>query len=131
MSVGAQSQLSIAGDERVFPTFGLYQSSSGGEHVLVLAGELDLASVSRLADAVARLPMDHTTSLLLDLHELSFIDCAGIRAIVAIQDLCSKRRTGFSLVPGRAQVQRLFELCELTDRLCFRNDEERAQTSGH
>jgi anti-anti-sigma factor len=93
---------------------------------LVFAGELDLASVSRLGDAVAHLPMDHTTSLLLDLHELTFIDCAGIDAIVAIQDLCSQRRCGFSLVPGRAHVQRLFDLCELTDRLCFQNDDPRA-----
>jgi len=130
MSVGARSQLDTVGNQRVFPTFGLHQTSSGGKHVLVLAGELDLASVSRLGEAVADLPMDHTTSLLLDLHELSFIDCAGIRAIVAIQDLCSKRRTGFSLLPGRAQVQRLFELCELTDRLCFRDDERRVSSDG-
>jgi anti-sigma B factor antagonist len=125
MSVGARTQLDTAGSQRDFPTFGLHQTSSGGRHVLVLAGELDLASVSRLADAVADLPMDHATSLLLDLHELSFIDCAGISAIVAIQDLCLKRRCGFSLTPGRAQVQRLFELCELTDRLCFRQDDPR------
>ena len=126
MSVGARSQLDTAGSQRVFATFGLHQTSSGGEHVLVLAGELDLASVSRLGEAVADLPMDHTTSLLLDLHELSFIDCAGIEAIVAIHDLCSQRRCGFSLVPGRAHVQRLFDLCELTDRICFRNDDPRA-----
>lgn len=126
MSVGARSQLDAAGNQRVLATFGLHQTSSGGEHVLVFAGELDLASVSRLGDAVAHLPMDHTTSLLLDLHELTFIDCAGIDAIVAIQDLCSQRRCGFSLVPGRAHVQRLFDLCELTDRLCFQNDDPRA-----
>jgi anti-anti-sigma factor len=126
MSVGARSHPGFAGNRRFFPTFGLHQTSSGGEHVLVLAGELDLASVSQLGDAVADLPMDHTTSLLLDLHELTFIDCAGIRSIVAIQDLCSKQRCGFSVVPGREQVLRLFELCELTDRLCFRNDDPRA-----
>jgi anti-anti-sigma factor len=126
LSVGARSQLDTAGNQGVFPTFGLHRTSSGGEHILVLAGELDLASVSRLADVVAHLPMDHTTSLLLDLHELTFIDCAGVEAIVAIQDLCSQRRCGFSLVPGRAHVQRLFDLCELTDRLCFRNDDPRA-----
>jgi anti-anti-sigma factor len=131
MSIGARSQPGVAGNRRFFPTFGLHQMSSGGEHMLVLAGELDLASVSQLADAVADLPMDHTTSLLLDLHELTFIDCAGIRSIVAIQDLCSKRRCGFSLVPGREQVQRLFELCGLTDRFCLRNDEERARTYRH
>jgi anti-sigma B factor antagonist len=130
MSVGARSQLSIAGGQGVFPTFGLYQTSSGGEHVLVLAGELDLASVSRLGEAVADLPMDHTTSVMLDLHELTFIDCAGISAIVAIQELCSKRRCGFSLVPGRAQVERLFELCERTDRLCFRNDDRRVSSDA-
>jgi len=126
MSVGAETELDAVGSERVFPTFGLHQTSSDGEHVLVLAGELDLGSVSRLGEAVANLPMNHTTSLLLDLHELTFIDCAGIEAIVAIQDLCSQRRCGFSLVPGRAHVRRLFDLCELTDQLCFRNDDLRA-----
>jgi anti-anti-sigma factor len=125
MSVGARSRQGIAGNRRFFPTFGLHQTSSGGEHILVLAGELDLASVEQLGDAVAHLPMDHTTSLLLDLDELTFIDCAGIRSIVAIQDLCSKRRCGFSVVPGRAQVQRLFELCGLTDRLGLGSDDPR------
>jgi anti-anti-sigma factor len=125
MSVGVRSQPRVAGNRRFFPTLGLHQTSSGGEHILVLAGELDIASVEQLGDAVAHLPMDRTTSLLLDLHDLTFIDCAGIRSIVAIQDLCSKRRCGFSMVPGRAQVQRLFELCGLNDRLGFPSDDPR------
>ena len=125
MSVGARSQLGIAenASQRIVPKFGLHQISHGGKHAFVLAGELDLASASQLGNAVAHLPMDQTTSLVLDLHEVTFIDCAGIRAILAVQDLCAQRRCGFSLVPGRAQVQRLFELCGLADDLSFRHDD--------
>jgi anti-anti-sigma factor len=124
---GARSHLGLAGNasQRVGAMFGLHRVSSSSKHTLTLAGELDLAAAPQLGNVVARLPMDHTTSLALDLHEVTFIDCAGIRAILAIQDLCAQRRCGFSLVPGRAQVQRLFELCGLVDQLSLRPDDGR------
>jgi anti-anti-sigma factor len=106
---------------RIVPRFQLRQAYCAGEHTLMVAGELDLASAAELGEAVAHIPMDDSTSLVLDLREATFIDCAGLRAILAIRELCAQQRCGFSLVPGRAQVQRLFELCKLTDRLPFRN----------
>ena len=124
MSVGAQSQQSFVQDAPhcVVPKLELQQAYCGGRHTLMLAGELDLATVRQLGAAVAHIPMDGTTELVLGLREVTFIDCAGIRAILVVQELCAQRGCGFALVPGCAQVQRSFEICGLLDHLPFRDD---------
>jgi anti-anti-sigma factor len=115
----SQWRLTQSAPTHVGPQFRLHLVSSQRTHTLVLAGELDLLSARHLRDAVAHLPMDRTTTLVLDLHDVTFIDCSGIRTILAIQSLCAEQRCGFSLLPGPAQVQRMFELCNVTDQLAF------------
>jgi anti-anti-sigma factor len=107
---------------RVVPRLQIQQAYCAGCHTLMLAGELDLAAAPELGQAVAHIRMDASTTVVLSLRELTFIDCAGIRAILVIQELCARQGCEFSLVPGPAQVQRAFELCGLLDRLAFRDD---------
>ena len=102
--------------------FELQQVVSGARHTLVLTGELDAASAPTLATAVAHIRMDRTTQLVLDLRKLTFLDSAGIRAILVTRELCAERRCEFSLVPGPPRVRRVFEECGLLDRLPFRKD---------
>lgn len=53
----------------------------GGWHVLRVAGELDLASSTTLADRIALLP--DGTSVALDLRGLTFIDSSGLSTVIA------------------------------------------------
>jgi anti-anti-sigma factor len=64
---------------------------------LRLFGELDLATVPLLESELAKATRE---AIVLDLGELTFIDVAGLRAV--LQDL--------SLVDGSRPVRRLFEL---------------------
>jgi anti-sigma B factor antagonist len=103
--------------------FEIKQVVCGMRRTLVLTGDIDVASAPTLGGALAHVPMDRDTRLVLDLSRVTFIDSTGIRAIVVAQELCAQRGCEFSLVPGQARVQRVFEICGLLDHLPFRDDE--------
>jgi anti-sigma B factor antagonist len=96
----------------------------GGQHRLLLRGDLDLTSAPKLTDAVARACADGATEVVLDVSRLEFIDSTGLRAILTSRTLCEEALCGFSLTPGREQirhqVRRLLEITGLIGRLPFR-----------
>ena len=103
------------------PGLGVEDFVDGGDHRLLLSGELEIASVPTLEGAVKRLcTAEGTTAITLDLSELMFIDSTGLAAIIFAGRLCEKHGYGFSLVQGPRAVQRLFELTGLIDVLPFR-----------
>jgi anti-sigma B factor antagonist len=103
--------------------FEIKQVVSGMRRTLVLSGDIDVASAPTLGGALAHVPMNRDTRLVLDLSRVTFIDSTGIRAIVVAQELCAQRGCEFALVPGRAHVQRVFEICGLLDHLPFHDGE--------
>ena len=86
--------------------------------VIVLQGELDLATapeVERIADdALAT----RCSQLVLDLRKLTFLDSSGMRAFLRIQ--AKLDGVALELIPGPQGVQRVFELAGLTAALPFR-----------
>jgi anti-anti-sigma factor len=88
--------------------------------VIVLQGELDLATapeLERVADDALATPC---AKLVIDLRELTFLDSSGMRAFLRIQ---AKLGDGvvLALIPGPQAVQRVFELAGLTAALPFRD----------
>jgi anti-anti-sigma factor len=97
------------------------QVDAGGEHMMVLAGELDMATAEELADVMlAR--VESATRLTLDLSQVTFMDSSGLRLILFAQELCRLKRAEFALIPGPRHVQRAFEIAGLLDRLPFQTD---------
>lgn len=82
----------------------------GGQHTLVLIGELDLVSTPLLEAKMLQLCENGTREIALDFSELSFIDSTGLRAVLIANELCQQRGYGFSITPGTGGVQRVFEL---------------------
>ena len=89
-------------------------------HVLVLSGELDLASVGRFMDAAHQLCELGAREILVDITEVEFIDSSGLRSILAAKAECEERSCRFSMTHGTGQAERVFELTRLIDRLPFR-----------
>ncbi|TMK24943.1 MAG: STAS domain-containing protein [Actinobacteria bacterium] len=89
-----------------------------GRHTLVLAGELDMAAALDLEIQIVA-HADRAWSLTLDLSKLSFMDSTGLHLILFARDLCQVKGAEFALIPGPRQVQRIFELTGLLDRLPF------------
>lgn len=76
-----------------------------------VAGELDLASAEAFVAEVCR-ALERHGRVELDLAGVSFIDAAGLRALVACRESAS--RSGWSLVVTAASgpVRRLFEVAQ-------------------
>jgi anti-anti-sigma factor len=107
------------------PRFQLHELVEGGEHTLVLTGEVDMVAAPGVEQAVGRLCVEGTTRIVLDLREVTFIDSSGLRAILSADGLCRQHGCEFSLVPGPEQVQGLFEMTGVAELLPFQTDERR------
>jgi anti-anti-sigma factor len=86
----------------------------GGEHILALAGELDMATAPELEATVVELCSDGAKELVLDLRGLRFMDSQGLRVLLATRELCEGHGCGFAVTRGQEAVERLFEVTNLT-----------------
>jgi anti-sigma B factor antagonist len=104
------------------PPFELYEQSGLAQCTLVLSGELDLACAPTLDAALERACTDQVKTLTLDLSKLTFMDSTGLRAILLADDLCERHDCKLVVIPGTAQIQRLFEVTGLLERLPFQSE---------
>lgn len=92
--------------------FHCHLQDAGGDGVrLVIAGELDRASVPRFERAVADL--HDPGRLILDLDELEFIDAGGLRSIVDLALEASRSGRSVQVANPNAMLRRLFTLTGL------------------
>jgi anti-sigma B factor antagonist len=82
----------------------------GGRAVIVLAGELDMASAELLQRAIEDDELHAETSVVLDLERLEFIDSTGLRVILKALEHCRGRGQYFAITRGSPQVQRLLSI---------------------
>ena len=101
------------------PAFRIDRTSTDGEAVLRLAGELDLLTADDLSAAVDESRSSGAERLVIDLEGLTFIDSSGLRSLLAVH--AASRADGFSLSlrQGGEKVRRVFELAGLVDTLPF------------
>ena len=91
---------------------------SGYQQTLRLVGELDLCSAPMLDAAVRRICLGGTaTAMVLDLGAVTFMDSTGLRTMLGAKTLCGTYGIEFRVLPGPAQVQRLFEITGVQDLL--------------
>lgn len=86
-----------------------------GGTVLVLSGDLDLASAPRLAHAVQRLE-DGPGPVVLDLRGVAFVDSSGVSALLDVERLVDEKRRRLALLQPAGAVTRLLDLVELRAR---------------
>ena len=85
---------------------------------ITLTGELDLATAPQLRTALSRAAED-AELVVVDLSELKFMDSTGIQTILTADAQLRAAGRRLALVPGPPQVQRVFELTGLADKLPF------------
>jgi anti-anti-sigma factor len=88
-----------------------------GRSVIALTGELDLAAVPQLEASASQALADDPVLLILDLSRLSFIDSSGMRSVLAVREQAENAGVGFGMVPGRANVQKLFAIAGILNGL--------------
>jgi anti-sigma B factor antagonist len=94
----------------------LRETANAVTHVC-LAGELDMATVPQVEQLLA----DRAGSgcIVLDLSRLEFIDSTGISLIVRAHADAERDGCELKIVPGAEEIQRIFRLVDLEDRLPF------------
>jgi anti-sigma B factor antagonist len=108
--------------------FSLQDVVSERRHRLLLSGELDLTAVGTLERCLRGVCTAETSSVIVDLSGLTFMDSNGLRMTLLARELCEHNGCEFMLVQGSAQVRRLFDVTGLLDRLPFQARESDAQS---
>jgi anti-sigma B factor antagonist len=86
---------------------------------IALNGEADLLGTPEIEAALQDAHADDSRLVVVDLSELTFIDSSGLHALVSGHELCRARGQELRVVPGPANIQRLFELAGLNEVLSF------------
>ena len=89
---------------------------------MLLAGELDLDTVPELEEQLAALDETQRTRVVIDLGGITFMDSAGLKAILRAYESGQSRGHTLVLRHGPRQVRRLIELTGLGDRLTFEGE---------
>jgi anti-sigma B factor antagonist len=92
--------------------FSVSRRRAGDVIVVAPAGEIDLATVD-VVEAEVEAALADAPALVLDLREVTFIDSAGLRLVLET----SRKAARFSVVRGPGEVQRVFDLVGLDQRL--------------
>jgi len=97
----------------------------GDRHVLVLNGELDVASAPVLERILEDLCAEGgAKEIVLDLGGVEFVDSSGLKAILRGKRLCQEHECAYTLTPAQMPVQRVFEITGVADDLPFRKSNE-------
>jgi anti-sigma B factor antagonist len=86
------------------------ESDDARDYVIAIAGELDLASSHVLAAALVEAELTRPRRLTVDLRDLTFIDGAGIRVLLAAARRAAGERRMFLLAHPDPGVRRVFEV---------------------
>jgi anti-sigma B factor antagonist len=90
---------------------------------IALTGEADLLGAPSLEAAFAEVCTGEPGLIVLDLRNLTFIDSSGLHALVTGHQLCRVRGHELKVIPGPANIQRLFEITGMNDALPFSDPE--------
>ena len=99
--------------------------------VATVSGEVDMANAASIRVRIAELVTPDDDALVIDLSPLSFIDSAGVHAIVELATALRERRQRLVLcVPPGNQVGRTLELVGITRTVAVDPDREAAIASA-
>ncbi|MCA1694275.1 MAG: STAS domain-containing protein [Actinobacteria bacterium] len=89
----------------------------GGGTTLSLSGELDLSTIEYLENAVDAGVDGRPELVVLDLRGLTFLDSAGLRLMLRLNERLRSQKGRLVLVQGSRRVHRVFELTLATEEL--------------
>ena len=110
--------------------FRLEVGSEGRATLIVVRGELDLASGPELEAELARVHEPPPEMLIIDLRQLDFMDSTGLSILVKAHQQTVEDGREFGVVRGTPQVQRLLELTGVSERLPMADSPEELIAGG-
>lgn len=98
--------------------------------MIVLGGELDLASSPQLEQSLEHVWTTDADPVVIDLRGLEFMDSTGLSIIVRAQQRMTENGRQLSVVRGSQQVQRLLDLTGVAERLRLVDTPEEVLAGG-
>jgi anti-sigma B factor antagonist len=92
------------------PQFTLETRSRNGVACVALHGELDIETAPRLDGCLTPFEGDGVSAIVLDLRDLTFLDCSGLHALLRARDHATTNQHRLVLVGASASARRLFEI---------------------
>ena len=105
------------GPHRVQRAFTVHLQPRSDVALIVVSGELDLASAPELEQALDQIRPERNKLAIVDLRELEFMDSTGLSIIVRAHQRLAEAGCELTLIKGPPQVQRLLDLTGVADRL--------------
>jgi len=104
-------------------TFSSHKGTVPGTQVLVVEGEVDVATAPELRQELHRLLDEDTTTLVVDLSGTSFMDSSGLGVLIgALKRLRSDGHDDVLVLEGlQDAVRRVFEITGLIDVFTIRD----------
>jgi anti-sigma B factor antagonist len=100
--------------------------ASDGRELLVVSGEIDIATAPRLIGVLNNAVTDGGRSLVIDLTDVAFMDSTGLALLIDAQRRLSSRGRGFAVVCPPGPLMRVFETTDMVGRLGVYADREDA-----
>lgn len=99
------------------PPFSLETTRIGSHNVVVVKGEVDLASAPEVDKALAKFK---SQEVFVDLRKVEFMDSAGLRVLLAHQTRMGEKGGTMRLLLADGPVLRLLELAGVRDTFSIR-----------
>jgi anti-sigma B factor antagonist len=103
--------------ERSYSVLWVGTRRSADAVILQPHGEIDLATVGDLEDALRAAEATGVAKIVIDLAAVSMLDSAGLRSLVSAYDRAVETHRELSIRPGSGRIRRVFEVSGLADRL--------------
>jgi anti-anti-sigma factor len=87
----------------------------GGRVVVAVRGELDMATIGSVEDALQALREAGSRDVVLDLRALTFVDCAGLNMLLAAGRDARADGWNLAILDGSPALERLLEITGLRD----------------
>lgn len=99
-------------DDRASTACTITSGQIAGAAMVVIEGELDLASAPQLVDAIAALP-EVGEPVVLDLGSVTFVDSSGVRALLDADRIAIEKGRKLAIFRPGVAVTRLLDLVDL------------------
>jgi anti-sigma B factor antagonist len=103
-------------------SFEIALTRAAGRVTLTLVGELDLATTPRLEKYLTTIAATQQELIVIDLRQLTFLDSTGVAALVAADRHARRDGRSLAIVKGPPQVQRVLDICGLTEVLALADE---------
>jgi anti-sigma B factor antagonist len=106
------------------------RTSQDGVELLMVEGELDIATAPRLISVMNGAVQEALRSLVIDLSRVDFMDSTGLALLINAHRRLTRRSKGFAVVCPPGPLRRVFEVTDMVDTLRVCPDRESARAAA-